>query len=59
LATPEPIKDCSLTSPKDKLIKVGAKLVSHGDVAFQMAEVAVSRHLFRRGLVEEQDSRLV
>jgi hypothetical protein len=25
LATPEPIKDWSLTSPKEKLIKIGAK----------------------------------
>jgi Transposase DDE domain group 1 len=38
LATPEPIKDWSLTSLKDKLIKIGAKVVSHGRyVAFQMA----------------------
>src|SRR6516165_3559904 len=47
LATPEPIKDWSLTSLKEKLIKIGAKLVSHGRyVAFQMAEVAVPRSLF-------------
>ena len=47
LATPEPIKEWSLTSLKDKLIKIGAKVVSHGRyVAFQMAEVAISRHLF-------------
>src|ERR1019366_1257103 len=30
LATPEPIKDWSLTSLKEKLIKIGAKGVSHG-----------------------------
>ncbi len=30
LATPEPIKDWSLTSLKEKLIKIGAKVVSHG-----------------------------
>ena len=37
LATPEPINDWSLTSLKEKLIKIGAKLVSHGRyVAFQM-----------------------
>ena len=29
LATPEPIKDWSLTSLKEKLIKIGAKVVSH------------------------------
>src|SRR6202030_2036269 len=47
LATPEPIKDWSLTSLKEKLIKIGAKVVSHGRyVAFQMAEIAIPRHLF-------------
>jgi Transposase DDE domain group 1 len=48
LATPEPIKDWSLTSLKEKLIKIGAKVVSHGRyVAFQMAEVAIPRRLFQ------------
>jgi hypothetical protein len=47
LATPEPIKDWSLTSLKQKLIKIGAKVVSHGRyVAFQMAEVAIPKNLF-------------
>ena len=47
LATPEPIKDWSLTSLKEKLIKIGAKVVGHGRyVAFQMAEVAIPRNLF-------------
>ena len=47
LATPEPIKDWPLTSLKEKLIKIGAKVVSHGRyVAFQMAEVAIPRNLF-------------
>jgi hypothetical protein len=36
-----------MTSLKEKLIKIGAKVVSHGHyVAFQMAEVAVSRQMF-------------
>jgi hypothetical protein len=48
LATPEPIKDWSLTSLKDKRIKIGAKVVSHGRyVIFQMAEVAVPRQMFQ------------
>ena len=48
LATPEPIKDWSLTSLKEKLIKIGAKVVCHGRyVAFQMAEVAIPRQLFQ------------
>ena len=47
LATPEPIKDWSLTSLKEKLIRIGAKVVTHGRyVAFQLAEVAVPRMLF-------------
>ena len=47
LATPGPIRDWSLTSLKEKLIKIGAKVISHGRyVAFQMAEVAIPRHLF-------------
>src|ERR1700732_1219231 len=47
LPTPEPIKDWSMTSLKEKLIKIGAKVVRHGRyIAFQMAEVAISRHLF-------------
>ncbi|MFO0406808.1 MAG: transposase, partial [Labrys sp. (in: a-proteobacteria)] len=47
LATPEPITDWSMTSLREKLIKVGARLVSHGRyVAFQMAEVAIPGHLF-------------
>ena len=36
-----------LTSLKEKLIKIGAKVVRHGRyVAFQMAEVAITRNLF-------------
>jgi hypothetical protein len=44
LATPEPIKDWSLTSLKERLIKI---IVSHGRyVAFQMAEVIIPKNLF-------------
>jgi hypothetical protein len=40
--------DWSLTSLKEKLIKIGAKVVSHGRyVAFQMAEVAIPRQMFQ------------
>jgi hypothetical protein len=47
LATPEPITEWSLTSLKEKLIKIGAKVISHGRyIAFQMAEVAIPRQLF-------------
>jgi len=48
LATPEPIKDWSLTSLKKKLLKIGAKVVSYGRyVVFQMAEVAIPRQMFQ------------
>ena len=41
------IKDWSLTSQREKLIKIGAKVVSHGRyVTFQLAEVSVSRQMF-------------
>lgn len=47
LATPEPIKDWSMTTLKEKLIKIGANVVGHARyVAFQMAEVAIPRSLF-------------
>ena len=50
LATPEPIKDWSLTSLKEKLIKIGAKVVSRDGryVVFQMAEVAIPRQMFQK-----------
>jgi hypothetical protein len=46
LMTSDSIKDWSLTTLKEKLIKIGAKVVSHGRyVAFQMAEVAIPRQM--------------
>jgi hypothetical protein len=47
LAIPEAIAEWSLTTLREKLNKIGAKVVSHGRyVAFQMAEVAIPRKLF-------------
>ena len=47
LATPEPIKDWSLTSLKENPTRIGAKVVSHRCyVAFQMVKVAIPRNLF-------------
>jgi hypothetical protein len=47
LAMPKVTEPWSLTSLREKLIKIGAKVVSHGRyVTLQMAEVAVSRQLF-------------
>jgi hypothetical protein len=46
LAMPRTAEPWSLTSLREKLIKIGAKVVSHGRyVTFQMAEVAVSRQM--------------
>ena len=48
LALPQEVEHWSLTTLREKLIKIGAKIVRHGRyVAFQLAEVAVSRGLFR------------
>ena len=47
LAMPKTVERWSLTSLREKLIKIGAKVVSHGRyVTFQLAEVAVSRQMF-------------
>ena len=47
LALPEAVKHWSLTSLREKLVKIGARIVGHGRyVTFQMAEVAVPRGLF-------------
>ena len=47
LAMPKTAEPWSLTSLREKLIKIGAKVVSHGRyVTFQMAEVAVPRQVF-------------
>jgi hypothetical protein len=47
LAMPKAVERWSLTSLREKLIKIGAKVVSHGRyVTFQFAEVAVPRRLF-------------
>ncbi len=44
---PKAAEQWSLTTLREKLIKIGAKIVRHGRyVAFQMAEVAVPRTLF-------------
>jgi DDE family transposase len=47
LAMPKIVETWSMTSLREKLIKIGAKVVSHGRyVTFQLAEVAVPRRLF-------------
>jgi hypothetical protein len=45
---PRAVRHWSLTTLREKLIKIGAKVVCHAQkVVFQMAEVAVPRELFR------------
>lgn len=49
LALPRSVKKWSLTTMREKLIKIGAKVVRHsGYIIFQMAEVAVPRRLFEQ-----------
>jgi Transposase DDE domain group 1 len=44
---PEEIEHWSLTTLREKLVKIGARIVRHGRyVVFQLAEVAVPRALF-------------
>jgi hypothetical protein len=51
LAMPKAAASWSLTSLREKLIKIGTKVVSHGRyVMFQMAEVAVSQEMFQEVL---------
>jgi hypothetical protein len=47
LALPRPVRTWTLTTLREKLIKIGAKVVRHAKaVTFQLAEVAVPRMLF-------------
>ncbi len=47
LALPDEVAHWSLSSLRERLIKIGARLVRHGRyIAFQLAEVAVPRTLF-------------
>jgi hypothetical protein len=47
----KPIRSWTLTTLREKLIKIGAKVVRHSKyLLFQLAEVAVTRKLFARVL---------
>ena len=62
LALPKEVEHWSLTTLREKLIKIGAKVVRHGRyVTFQLAEVAVPRELFRKilGLIDDLRRRPV
>jgi hypothetical protein len=42
-----PFREARMTTLKEKLIKIDAKVIRHGRyVAFQMAEVVIPRNLF-------------
>ena len=48
VALPQSVKHWPLTTLRDKLVKIGAKVVIHARyVMFQMAEVAISRQMFK------------
>ena len=52
LALPDGVSHWSLTTLRDKLIKIGAKVVRHARyVVFQMGEVAIPRCLFEAILI--------
>jgi DDE family transposase len=47
LALPDTVAQWTLTTLREKLVKIGARIVRHGRyVVFQLAEVAVPRALF-------------
>jgi hypothetical protein len=48
LALPPSVKHWTLTTVRDKLVKIGCKVVYHARyVIFQLAEIAVPRRLYR------------
>ena len=58
LALPNEVEHWSLTTLREKLVKIGAKVVSHGRyVTFQLAEVALPRKLFEKILALIGDLR--
>jgi len=60
LALPPSVKHWTLTTLRDKLIKIGAKVTHHSKkVVFQLAEVAVPRQLFRAILQRIERLRLL
>ena len=62
LALPEEVEHWSLTTLREKLVKIGAKVVRHGRyVTFQLTEVAVPRSLFQQilALIDDLRSRPV
>jgi len=49
LALPEEVKQWLLTTLRERLVKIGAKIVRHGrSITFQLAEVMMPRALFQK-----------
>ncbi len=47
LTLPQEVEHWSLTTLREKIIKIGAKVIRHSRyITFQMAEVAISKTLF-------------
>ncbi len=47
LALPQEVEHWSLATLREKLVKIGTKVVRHGPyIRFQLAEVAIPRSLF-------------
>ena len=62
LALPEEVAHWSPTALREKLVKIGAKVVRHGRyVTFQLAEVGVPKSLFEKilGLIDDLRRRPV
>ncbi len=62
LALPKEVEHWSLITLREKLVKIGAKVVSHGRyVTFQLAEVVVTREPFQKilGLIDDLRRRPV
>jgi hypothetical protein len=58
LALPEEVEHWSLTTLRENLVKIGARIVRHGRyVVFQLAEVAVPGSLFASILRRIDDLR--
>ena len=60
LALPRKIKHWTLTTLREKLIKIGAKVIRHARyITFQLAEVAITRKLFEAILQKIERLRLL
>ncbi len=62
LVLPDEVEQWSLTTLREKVVRIGAKVITHARyTVFQMAEVAVPRDLFRRilALIDELRPRQV